>query len=315
MVTQKQFKEHYLNLYNGKAVYVWGANGEIITKELIDKLYSWYGSKTYNREYYDNKLAEGQGRIGADCSGSIYPLSGADNTAKGYYNACPVKGKIANLPKGTACLVFNAKFTHVGAYMGDGTTIEMRSSAMNVYKENFDESRWAYFGIPVWLETETEVANDPDPAVPAIPAEKPVVSDGDPVIRYIQKWCNDNYSTGIVEDGKLGPETKKAVVKALQQYLNNTYGAGLVVDGVFGSKTKAACHTVKNGKSDLAFIAQALLYIRGYDMSHSGSESGKLDGNWGSGCANTVLQFQRDTKGLRHDGLCGPASFQALCKW
>ena len=75
MITQKQFKDHYQNLYNKKAVYVWGANGETITKNLIDRLYRTFNSKTYNKKYYDNKLKEGDGRIGADCSGSIYPLS------------------------------------------------------------------------------------------------------------------------------------------------------------------------------------------------------------------------------------------------
>ena len=39
MVSQKEFKEYFENLYKQKAVYVWGANGQIITKELIDKLY------------------------------------------------------------------------------------------------------------------------------------------------------------------------------------------------------------------------------------------------------------------------------------
>lgn len=311
MVTQNQFKEHYRNLLNTKAVYVWGANGEIITKELVDRLFNAYGSKTYTRAYYDNKLKEGAGRIGADCSGSIYPLSKADNTAKGYYNGCKVKGKIANLPKNTACLVFNAKFTHVGAYMGDGTTIEMRSSAMNVYTESFNESRWAYYGIPAWLETETAGESTAQPVTPA-PASTPAT--GDDVIRYIQTWCNNNYATGLAVDGEYGPKTKAGLVKSLQSYLNKTYNAGLAVDGVFGSKTKAACKTVQAGKSDLAFIAQALLYVHGYNMSHSGTDQGKLDGHWGSGCQATTLRFQQDTKGLRHDGLCGPSTFQALCK-
>jgi GH25 family lysozyme M1 (1,4-beta-N-acetylmuramidase) len=34
-------------------------------------------------------------------------------------------------------------------------------------------------------------------------------------IRDIQRWCNNNYGTGIAEDGIYGPQTKKALIKAL----------------------------------------------------------------------------------------------------
>ena len=49
-----------------KAIYLWGANSEIITKALVDKLYKIFGSKTYDKKYYDDKLKEGIGKIGAD---------------------------------------------------------------------------------------------------------------------------------------------------------------------------------------------------------------------------------------------------------
>ena len=312
MVTQKQFKDHYNNLYNSRAIYVWGANGEIITKDLVDRLYRTYGSKTYTRAYYDAKLAEGKGKIGADCSGSIYPLSKADNSAKGYYRLCKTKGNIANLPKTTACLVFNANFTHVGAYMGDGTTIEMRSSKMNVYKENFNASRWAYYGIPTWLETTTPVTETAGTSAPTTSANTTTAYSKTDVIRNIQKWVNDYAGAGITVDGIAGPNTKKALVKALQLYLNRTQNAALSPDGIFGSKTKAACVTVKSGVSDLAYIAQALLFIKGYDMSKS-IKGNKLDGNWGAGSEAATLEFQQNTYGLRHDGKCGPATFQKLC--
>lgn len=309
MVTQQQFKNHYNNLYNSGAIYVWGANGETITKELVDRLYNTYGSKTYTRAYYDAKLAEGKGKIGADCSGSIYPLSKADNSAKGYYTLCKTKGKIANLPTGTACLVFNANFTHVGAYMGDGTTIEMRSSKMNVYKEKFNKSRWAYYGIPTWLETTTPA---PATTTESAATTTTTTSTKSEVIKNIQTWLNSYCSAGIAVDGKAGPATKKALVKALQTYLNKTYNAGLKVDGIFGSGTKAKCVTVKAGKSDLAYIAQALLYVRGYDIANS-VKNNNLDGYWGDGSAAATLKFQQNTYGLRHDGQCGPATFQKLC--
>lgn len=305
MVTQKQFKEHFRNLLEKKAVYVWGGNCEIISKQTIDILYRLYGSKTYNRAYYDAKLKEGEGRIGADCSGAFLPLSGADKTAKGYYNAAVVKGDIKGLPKGVACMVFNKNFTHVGAYMGDGTTIEMRSSKMNVFEQvPFDESRWTYFGIPEWLEVAPEVKQEP------IEKEEVEIEGGDPVIKNIQRFCNDYVDAELVIDGAFGPLTKAALCKALQHYLNVTYNAGLDEDGEFGPLTKEAC-VVITGENELVYIAQAMLYCKGYDMSHS-IEEDNLDGHCGAGTRATVLEYQQDTRGLRHDKKCGPATFYAM---
>lgn len=301
MVTQKQFKDHYNNLYKNGAIYVWGANGETITKELTDKLYATYGSKTYNKTYYTNKLKEGKGKIGADCSGSIYPLSKKDNTAKGYYNVCKTKGSINNLPEGTACLVFNANFTHVGAYMGDGTTIEMMSSTRNCVKQNLQKSRWTYYGIPDWLEV---------PSAPAAPKPTILIPAKDPVIVNIQKWCNAYCGAGLVEDGEFGPKTKKGLCKALQHCLNVNYNAGLTEDGDFGPKTKKACKLASAHK-DLAYICQAMLYCKGYDMSHSIANN-KLDGTYGAGTRTAVLMYQQNTRGLTHDGKCGPATFYAI---
>lgn len=90
---------YFEKLYTNKAIYLWGANGELITKELCDKLFKTYGSSTYNRQYYDNKLKEGSGCIGADCSGAMCPVSGFDTTAQGYYNKCITKGNIASIPR------------------------------------------------------------------------------------------------------------------------------------------------------------------------------------------------------------------------
>ena len=274
MVTQQQFKDHYNKLYNSGAIYVWGANGEIITKDLTNRLYKNYGSSKYNKTYYDNKYKEGKGKIGADCSGSIYPLSKADNTAKGYYNECSKRGSINNLPANTACLIFNANFTHVGAYLGNGTTIEMMSSTRNCVKQSFNKSRWAYYGIPNWLETNVSVQQHP--------TSKPVktMAKKKEVIKNIQRWCND--------------------------YCN----AGLTENGIFGTKTKAACITA-SGKTPLVYICQAMLYCKGYNMSNSISNN-KLDGIMGQGTKKQILLYQQNTRGLRHDGCCGAATFYAM---
>ncbi len=301
MVTQAEFKQHYEDLYKNGAIYVWGANCEIITQTLTDKLYKTFGSKTYTKTYYSNKLKEGKGKKGADCSGSIFPLSQKDNTAKGYYQACKVKGSINDLPEDTACLVFNSGFTHVGAYLGNGTTIEMMNSQRNCVKQNFQKARWSYFGIPDWLETDLEETPDK--------ADAPVVIEAT-VIKNIQKWCNSYAGLNIDVDGYWGPETKKALCKALQHCLNVKYKAGLDEDGSFGPKTKKACKAASSAR-ELTYICQAMLYCKGYDMSHS-IKNNDFDKSYGSGTKATVLKYQQDTRGLRHDGKCGPATFYAM---
>ena len=298
MVTQQQFIKHYNDLYDNKAIYVWGANSEIITKDLTDKLYKTYGSKTYNKTYYDNKYKEGYGKIGADCSGSIYPLSKKDNTAKGYYNACSKKGSIDNMPSNIACLVFNSSFSHVGAYLGNGQTIEMKSSKENCVKQNFQKSRWAYYGIPNWLDTSVSVSTPT------------VVTPKDAIIANVQKWCNSFCKAGLVVDGEFGPKTKAGLCKALQHYLNIKYNAGLTLTGSFDSTTKKKCKVAK-GNKELTYICQAMLYVKGYNVSHSISNN-NFDGKYGSGMAKTVLEYQQNTKGLLHDGKCGPATFYAM---
>lgn len=125
----KEIISYFENLYQNNAVYLWGANGEIITKELCDRLFRSYGSSSYNRTYYESKYKEGAGRIGADCSGAMCPVSGFDTTAQGYYNKCMTKGGISSIPMNTPCLVFKGKSTsaihHMGFYLGNGYVIEI----------------------------------------------------------------------------------------------------------------------------------------------------------------------------------------------
>ena len=120
MKTDKQLVEWFEKLYQEKAIYLWGANSETITKSLTDKLFTWFGSKTYDKAYYDNKFKEGSAKIGADCSGSFRPISGFDTTAQGYYNSCKEKGLISKIPMNKICLVFrknlSGRITHIGLF-------------------------------------------------------------------------------------------------------------------------------------------------------------------------------------------------------
>lgn len=156
MKTVKEVIQYFENLYMSSAVYLWGANGETITPALVDKLFKAYGNATYNQKYYSDKLAEGLGRIGADCSGAFCPVSGFDSTAQGYYSKCTDKGLIGQIDRNKACLVFKGnasnKITHIGFYLGDGNVIEMKSSKDNCVKAPLDGHGWKFYGVPTWID-------------------------------------------------------------------------------------------------------------------------------------------------------------------
>lgn len=327
MVTQKQFKEHFRNLLNGKAVYVWGANGQIITKELVDKLYNSYGSKTYNRTYYDNKLKEGTGRIGADCSGAFYPLSKGDKTARGYYEACPTKGSIKDIPKNTACMVFNANLTHVAAYMGDGITIEMKSSAENVHEESFNEARWTYYGIPSWLDAAAEKTAEFEGEVKD--AIGTAVAVTTMKVRSMPNTSEASNTLGYVKEGE-----KVDVLEILSNgwykiawdkagcgyaYTSNAGGGYYTYTSKVtnmpdetteaGSVVNIQLNELKLGSTGKQVATlQCLLVAKGYDIGADPID-GKFEGKTDAG----VRQYQKDCR-LTVDGVVGSETWNSLLK-
>lgn len=241
MATDKQLVEWFEDLYKNKAIYLWGANGEEITKKLTDKLFNWFGSKTYSQKYYDAKLIEGINKIGADCSGAFKPISGFDTTAQGYYGRCTEKGSIVKIPRDKACQVFHknlsGRITHIGLYCGNGYTIEMKSSKDNCVKQKLNLLRWTYYGVPDWME----VVKD-NPFIE--PTETIYKGMKNPAVKWVQwELLDSGIKTVIVMvngkpkkktltiDGDCG-EITDAAIKLYQQK------HGLEVDGKVGSATR-----------------------------------------------------------------------------
>lgn len=316
MITQQQFKEWFEALYAEKAVYLWGANGDVITKTLTDSLFKSYGSNTYNKAYYESKLAEGRGRVGADCSGAFCKISNYDTTAKGYYQRCVNKGLIAALPRDKVCMVFNKNLTHVGAYLGNGVTIEMRSSKLNVYKENLKISRWHYYGIPDFVDYSI--------AVDEIGKE---IANDDIVTKNYQEWLNTQLKelaptvkSTIEVDGSYGPKTKSQTIRVLQAIFNKYYGAKITVDGSYGPKTKNACPSWASMKKNteafakITYILHIYLYAKcDYEMSGI-INSTKVSVVYNSTTMAYISNYQNSTKGLKVDGYAGPATLYQMFK-
>lgn len=244
----KEVISYFEKLYTNKAIYLWGANGEVITKELCDKLFKTYGSSTYNRQYYDNKLKEGTGHIGADCSGVMYPVSGFDTTAQGYYNKCSTKGSITSIPKDTACLVFKGKSTsainHIGFYLGNGYTIEMKSSKENCIRNKLESGGWKWYGIPNWIDYSS---------IPVINTSS-IIKCVD--VSSYQKDIDWN----LVKSSGINHAILKAIRKDLnpdnkfEQNWNGCKSAGIIVSGVYNYSYAT---TVAKAKAD----AQKVLSI------------------------------------------------------
>lgn len=135
------------SMHAAGAVYLWGANCEVITEELLESLKDICGKKHYEKVSLDQV----EGKIGADCSGLAAPLSGVDYTAAGYYASCEVRGKVSEMPRDRICLLFRREkkdIVHMAFYTGDEMLYEMWSGCDH---KEFVESEWTEYGIPDWI--------------------------------------------------------------------------------------------------------------------------------------------------------------------
>lgn len=233
-VTQEQLKQHFLRLGDNGAIYVWGANGQIITKDLMDRLYKTYGSSRYNKQYYEDKLKEGEGKIGADCSGSLFPISGYDSTASGYYSKCIEKGNISTIPSNKVCLVFkqnnNKKVVHVGCYTGDGYVSEMASSALNYQRKPLTGNGWDLWGTPNFIsdvDSTTSVTKEDKKASDTKMTQIKKGSTG----KAVKVWQT---ILGVSVDGIFGNKTRNATITFQKKAFPNSSSEW---DGIVGNKT------------------------------------------------------------------------------
>lgn len=223
--TQKNAKKFYVGVRDDSTQYVWGMNTiTIINKETIDKAYNDYHSSKYDRKYYDDKLKEGFGKPGSDCSGMHHYLSGYDTTAQGYYERCDRKGEFDDLPIKNLVLVFKGqyveekvkdkygeettvkklKINHTGVYLGNGMVIHMRSSKDNCVYENVNNHNWTHYGFADFID------------------------------------YTEDFNTKPILTRDLKKSNKGVDVKLLQDKLNTLGFDCGKVDGDFGSKTETA---------------------------------------------------------------------------
>lgn len=152
MISAAGFKTYLMGVYRATAIYVWGADCEIGTEELLKKKIEQFGEEHY-RELSKARI---EGMICADCSGLFTPVSGVNMTAQNYYDRCAVTGPAKELPKDKVCLLFrkqSGRVVHVAGYTGDGYLVEMWNGCE---RRKFKASEWTYYGFPTWLEEQRD---------------------------------------------------------------------------------------------------------------------------------------------------------------
>ncbi len=150
-------KNRFLELIRSKlgCGYVYGAQGEVMTKSLLNTLVNRFGRSHY---YFDGYSAEKWlGKECYDCSGLIVwalqqlGLLTTDLTADGLYQLCnPVeKGK---LEPGDLAFYQNSNGykNHVGVYIGNGRVIHARGTAYGVVETELFASFTAFGRLKVF---------------------------------------------------------------------------------------------------------------------------------------------------------------------
>lgn len=126
-------KNKFLELIRSKlgCGYVYGSQGEIMTKELLNTLVQRFGRSNY---YFNGYSAEKWvGKQCYDCSGLIVwalqqlELTEKDYTAEGLYAMCD---KVSQPQPGDLC--FNGNLTHVGIYVGSGLYLHAKGTKYGV---------------------------------------------------------------------------------------------------------------------------------------------------------------------------------------
>jgi hypothetical protein len=144
-------KNRFLELIRSKlgCGYIYGSQGEVMTKSLLDTLIKRFGRSHY---YFSGYSAEKWlGKQCFDCSGLIVwalqqlGLLNTDLTADGLYRICEPISRAALEP---GDLVFyqnsNGYKTHVGVYMGNDKVIHARGTAYGVVETELFASFTAF---------------------------------------------------------------------------------------------------------------------------------------------------------------------------
>jgi len=152
-----------IQLYTGenKYGYVYGAQGEIISPQVLEDLKRKYGSAAPNgaKYYEEERVKKWIGHKAADCSGLVMVIFQALNIYKNDMTANDLMVNTIEIEKddlseGDLAFKTNVRgqAVHVGIYIGGGVVVHARGTDYGVVATTDNEFKWSKFGrlvIPI----------------------------------------------------------------------------------------------------------------------------------------------------------------------
>ena len=247
MFTGMQLANFCLSVYAAKWVYWYGTYGKKCSKSLYESK-----RKQYPSHYGDSRTAGymkdiAEGRTCADCVGMIKaffwkggdldatPVYKSNNcpdvSANGMIKLCEQTGAISTIPDVPGLVVW--KDGHIGVYVGDGYTVEMKGFNYDCKKNKVKDGPWVKWGrLPASMISYTD---EPTPEPEPVGERDLKNGDTGPDVQQMQEdLISLGYSCGKWgADGEFGDCTEMAV-EAFQR------DHGLPVTGVYDAATREA---------------------------------------------------------------------------
>ena len=264
MLTNTDLVYYCKDVYAHEWVYWYGTYGKPCTEALYQSK-----KKQYPTHYTENRVAGYQRDIKekrwcADCVGMIksffwtggkfgtepkYASNDCpDVSANGMIDLCKVKGDIKTIPDIPGLVVW--KSGHIGVYVGNGYTIEMRGFAYDCQRRKLSDGPWTKWGMLPMLDY----------------GDKPVEKPAETVTRMLKRGCKGDdvaelqrnliklgYDCGHWgADGDFGAATESAL-KSFQR------DHGINPDGEYGTRTISAMHlALTNMKNKVAVTGDSV---------------------------------------------------------
>ena len=247
MLTNHQLVEYMEKVHRAGWVYWYGTVGYKCTTDLYNRKKKQYPSHYGDSRTSGYKKDIAAGRMCADCVGvikSFFWTGGVfegvseygsnncpDRSANGLFAMCKKTGPITTIPDVKGPVVW--RDGHIGVYVGEGYTIELRGFAYDCQKRKVTAGTWTHWGyLPETMLKYIE-GNVNDPVNPIELGDRTLRKGmtGDDVRDLQHALISLEYKLPKYgADGDYGDETRDAV-QAFQR------DHGLDDDGVFGPKS------------------------------------------------------------------------------
>lgn len=254
------------DLVNEQPVYMWGANGEIITRERVEWLKDRYVSRNHTADYYNSKLEKYRGRRALDDAGLINFLCGTDLTIGEHVKLATKSIHPSNIDRNRNMLWVLLSVTKcgtitVGIYLGDTQKIVVVGYDGLVYVPVSDEElqKWGLAIIPSCIDL-----------------EKDLDISTDVIIERYQEWLTEYASSrgfgGVSRSGKYDAQTvslSRAIAKQIYGDVVGTPFDATADITIRDINTSVECASIAiNRYTDeyavLMYIISVRLYAMGY---------------------------------------------------